>query len=93
MHSCIEPSLYGLDFFLELRLVSDNNLLRGAAHVIAVDTCARVCVDKWRPTAAPSLVPRLFYLTEEKKSLGARLPRAHNMYLGHVFFNTHKVLA
>ena len=52
VHSCIEPSQHGLDFFLEIflwRLVSVflikyfNNLLCGTAHVIAVD--ARVLTN------------------------------------------------
>ena len=60
VHSCIEPSLHGVDFFLEIflwRFVSVllifNNLLCGTAHVIAVDVLsAHACVDKWCPTTS-----------------------------------------
>ena len=62
VHSCIEPSLHGLDFFLEIflwRLDSaffDTNLLtillHGAAHVIPIDeSSVHMCIDKWPPTA------------------------------------------
>ena len=55
MHSCIEPSLHGLDFFLEIfygelfLFFFDNNLLlRGTAHIIAVDaSSAHVSIDDW----------------------------------------------
>ena len=58
-HSCIEPSLHGLDFFFEIflwRFVSDKNLLTicyavPCTHIIAMHHPC-ICVDKWLPTAS-----------------------------------------
>ena len=48
---CIEPSLQGLDLFLEIFLwiLVFVYILRGTAHIIAVDAS---CIDEWRPTAS-----------------------------------------
>ena len=70
VHSCIEPSLHGLDLFLEIFLWRLNLfldtliiLLLGAAHVIAVDESSAhvMCIDEWRPTTSilcPLSLPR-----------------------------------
>ena len=68
VHSCIEPSLHGLDFFLEIFLetcfcsfliIIFSNLLCGTAHIIAVDaSSAHMCIDEWCPTASTTLPPQ-----------------------------------
>ena len=50
VHSCIEPSLDQLDFFLEIFLW---RLVSRAAYALAVDaSSSHVCIDEWLLTAS-----------------------------------------